>query len=374
LNLYDGIAGIGLFMAALATVTNGVMWRHAALGTVRPLRQLLERATAKEILAAAPIGACDGVGSIVYALSWMSRFLEDISLADLAVGLTQTLTKEQIDTDTRLDVVGGSAGAILCLLALHHVVREPGLLELAECCGDHLLAAQVTTGDGGGAWPAQNKHPLAGFAHGAAGIAYTLTSLFRLTGKQELLDAAKRAYLYERSLFSPAKANWPIVQGARDRSSEQGAFMTAWCHGAPGVGLARVLNLDELCDEHILEEIDTAIHTTAHLERNRSDHICCGNLGRSDVILTTGLRMVRPNLVDAAKAVAVQVTSRAREQQRFFLPTTPFQYSVLTPGFFRGLSGIGYQLLRIAYPERLPSVLSFEPDLAATATNPRGQS
>jgi lantibiotic modifying enzyme len=84
--------------------------------------------------------------------------------------------------------------------------------------------------------------------------------------------------------------------------------------------------------------------------------------------------MARANLVDAAKAVAVQVTSRAREQQRFVLPTTPFQYSVFTPGFFRGLSGIGYQLLRIAYPERLPSVLSFEPYLKTVAAAPKGQS
>ena len=30
------------------------------------------------------------------------------------------------------------------------------------------------------------------------------------------------------------------------------------------------------------------------------------------------------------------------------------------PGFFRGLSGIGYQYLRLAYPDKLPSVLLWE--------------
>ena len=34
------------------------------------------------------------------------------------------------------------------------------------------------------------------------------------------------------------------------------------------------------------------------------------------------------------------------------------------PGFFQGLSGIGYQLLRLAAPSRLPSVLSFESRVA----------
>ena len=30
------------------------------------------------------------------------------------------------------------------------------------------------------------------------------------------------------------------------------------------------------------------------------------------------------------------------------------------PGFFKGLAGVGYQWLRLTYPERLPSVLLWE--------------
>ncbi|MEI6174293.1 MAG: lanthionine synthetase LanC family protein [Bacteroidota bacterium] len=30
------------------------------------------------------------------------------------------------------------------------------------------------------------------------------------------------------------------------------------------------------------------------------------------------------------------------------------------PGFFQGISGIGYELLRLAWPEKIPSVLVFE--------------
>jgi hypothetical protein len=43
---------------------------------------------------------------------------------------------------------------------------------------------------------------------------------------------------------------------------------------------------------------------------------------------------------------------------------------VFEPSFFQGLSGIGYQLLRLAAPERLPSVLAFEGRLAAVAAAP----
>jgi hypothetical protein len=40
-------------------------------------------------------------------------------------------------------------------------------------------------------------------------------------------------------------------------------------------------------------------------------------------------------------------------------------------GFFQGYSGIGYQLLRFAYPDQIPSVLAFEaPEAAGSIGNP----
>jgi lantibiotic modifying enzyme len=359
-------------MAALAVVTDDATWRHAAMSTVEPLRKFLDRPDEQENLQSAPLGACDGIGSLVYGLSWMSRLLEEPSLVELAVRISHHISEWKIASDSHLDVTGGAAGAILGLLALHQQVPEAGHLDLAVRCGDHLIVNQIATPGGGGAWPVQGKHFLAGFAHGAAGIAYALTRLALLTDKRDLLDAAERGYRYERSLFSPAKGNWPVVvRRSGEHLPERKKFMTAWCHGAPGVGLARALALDVVCDDDILGEIDAAIRTTAHLESSRSDHLCCGNLGRNDVLLTMGLRLGRPELVDSAKAVAIQVASRAREKGHFRLPSTPVAYCIFTPGFFQGLSGIGYQLLRNAVPTRLPSVLSFEADLMSAAEERR---
>ena len=60
---------------------------------------------------------------------------------------------------------------------------------------------------------------------------------------------------------------------------------------------------------------------------------------------------------------AAQVVQRARQKGHFRLSSTGFEYRVFDIGFFRGLSGIGYQLLRMAAPGRLPSVLGFEAEL-----------
>ena len=54
--------------------------------------------------------------------------------------------------------------------------------------------------------------------------------------------------------------------------------------------------------------------------------------------------------------LASQVVARAEEKGHYgYGPILDFH-----PGFFQGASGIGYQLLRLAYPEQLPSVLLWE--------------
>jgi lantibiotic modifying enzyme len=45
-----------------------------------------------------------------------------------------------IAADKHLDVLGGSAGAILALLRLYNVSRSDDVLRCATKCGEHLLA------------------------------------------------------------------------------------------------------------------------------------------------------------------------------------------------------------------------------------------
>ncbi len=55
-------------------------------------------------------------------------------------------------------------------------------------------------------------------------------------------------------------------------------------------------------------------------------------------------------------AQAAQVVARAKQRGTFgYSPLLGYN-----PGFFQGASGIGYELLRLAYPDQLPSVLLWE--------------
>jgi lantibiotic modifying enzyme len=134
--------------------------------------------------------------------------------------------------------------------------------------------------------------------------------------------------------------------------------MSAWCHGAPGIVTGRLIGRAALGDSLTGAELDDGLRTTATSERS-SDHLCCGALGRADVLLSAGLELGRADLLASSRELVARVVARAGDQGFRFAPTS-FERSTDFVGLFRGLPGIGYLLLRMLEPSLLPSVLAFE--------------
>jgi lantibiotic modifying enzyme len=59
-----------------------------------------------------------------------------------------------------------------------------------------------------------------------------------------------------------------------------------WCHGAAGIGLARLAALAVLDDREILAEIEAALKATRAAPTFFVDRVCRGNFGRIDFLLT----------------------------------------------------------------------------------------
>jgi type 2 lantibiotic biosynthesis protein LanM len=353
-DLYRGQAGIALFLAALAAVTGQSRFAEAAASALRPLETILEERSPASPGSWPSIGACSGLGSVVYALSSVGRLLDDAAWTELALRWAKEISPARIESDPHLDVAGGAAGALLALLALDDAAGPSWVRDRVRDCARRLLGTQVATGEDSAAWPSHDGRPLAGFAHGVAGIAYALGRAYASTGDAFLREPVRRAHRHERRLFSPVVRNWPAAH-------EGGvALMTAWCHGAPGIGLARALGLDAFGDEEILDEIRVAMETTAAAEPSRTDHLCCGNLGRSEALLTMGRCIHDARAVASAEAMATRLAERACAEGERGVRTEGFEHRTFHPGFFRGLAGIGYQLLRTAVPSRLPSILGFQ--------------
>jgi lantibiotic modifying enzyme len=297
----------------------------------------------------------------MYALSRIGVWLEVPELLDAAGHAALLLTEQRIEADQSFDIIGGSAGALLGLLSLSRYVWKDEFLQRAVWCGHHLLAHRVPTASGRRAWPAFQSHPLTGFSHGAAGIAYALLRLAEATGDQVWKEAAEEALEFEQALFLPEVGNWPDLRELSEQTGRHASHtaMTAWCHGAAGIGLARLGGLAALDTPQIRADLTVALQTTQKTGLQEIDSLCCGNGGRIDFLVAASQRLKQPHLLEVARQWS-SVVIRRSEQRGGFRLLSRLPRQAYNPGLFQGTAGIGYQLLRVAFPDQVPSVLLWE--------------
>jgi type 2 lantibiotic biosynthesis protein LanM len=359
LNLYEGTGGIALFLAALAWLTGEKTYRDCALKVIQPLERYVRQAGSfpfEEWFGDKAIGGAAGLGSCLYALTHLGQWLDKPDFLQIAMQLALLITPERVQADRSLDVMGGAAGALLCLLALYQVTADEELLQRAILCGRHLLEQRVETQAGPRAWPDSDGIALTGFSHGAAGVAYALVQLFAVTHQREFLDAACEGIDYERAVFVPEVGNWPDFHKAQDAGRP---YVTSWCHGAPGIGLARLGGLNVLDTPEVRRELDVALKTTLAHGLPSVDNLCCGNFGRIEFLLAAAQRLGRPDLLEQAQKHACILVRRASQEGDFHLVAgLPRQAN--NPALYQGRAGIGYGLLRLAFHQRLPCILLWE--------------
>jgi lantibiotic modifying enzyme len=89
----------------------------------------------------------------------------------------------------------------------------------------------------------------------ALGIAYALTRLFEITRDSRFRDGAMEGIGYESSVFSDEARNWPDLR-SESSSTSTPVFLNRWCHGATGIGLARLGTFPVICTDEILKDIN----------------------------------------------------------------------------------------------------------------------
>ena len=353
-DLYSGSTGVALFLAAAERIAPGSGSGELALAALQPLQNALGRRP-DHVAATMGLGGAGGLGSVVYGLVRVSGLLDEPALLEDAHRTAALVSDELVSRDRVLDVVGGAAGTILGLVALHEASPEAGVLARAVACGEHLLATRRVTDVGARAWVGDKGLRSTGFSHGTAGIAYALLRLYEHTQDERLRSAAEEAVGYEHTRYSPEHRTW-VDHGELGNP----LHLVQWCRGAAGIGLARLAGLGVLDTDVVREDLEGALRATSEHGLRGVDQVCCGNLGRAEVLLSAGRRLLRPELTRAARMTASRVLSGAERRGGFVLhPRLPARVPA-PPGFFQGTAGIGYALLRMAHPDLLPSVLAWE--------------
>ena len=367
-DLYNGIGGIALFLAYLGVITgeeSPTQLAHRALATLTA--QVAEQEQSQQEI---NIGAFSGLAGSIYLLAHLGVLWSAPALFLKAEMLVERLAL-LIPQDKQYDIINGSAGSILSLLALYSVHPTNRTLEVAVQCGNHLLNQALEMPAGIGWETIPGERPLGGFSHGAAGIAFSLMKLSHAAQEEIFRESAHKALAYDRSLYIPAFQNWADLRIFPNLGGNSQPYqgepvqkaMVAWCHGAPGIGLGRLGAMGELDNEEVRTEIDIALDTTIRAGVGSNHSLCHGAFGNLELLLAAAQTLNRPRDQAAlAQRCALLMGSLTTNGWVTAVPG-----GVETPGLMIGLAGIGYELLRLAHPNRVSSLLLLEPPSWSTA-------
>jgi class II lanthipeptide synthase len=354
-SIYDGTSGIAIFLAEVAAETGD---RRLAVTAVEATRQALQASRPDPFQLSPYLGTL----GVVLVSGYTSRLLKNDEIGQ--EGERRRADLLSAAAPTGFDLLSGSAGAVLGLLALYDDCGDDHALELALSCADTLVRdARLSARGASWAHPTiKSVSDLTGLSHGSSGPIVALLEAHRRDRSDRYLATAMRALEYETRLFNPEVSNWPDFRSnPASRGSESQAklsYAPYWCHGAPGTVASRLRILDVL-DREQLDQTVAAVSTTARaitamLGGSDNYSMCHGLSGNTEVLLLAA----KEDLVDRGEAwrIADEVCAVGVERHLAKNDWPSGVQRAPNPSLFLGTAGVGRLLLRRSRPE-LPSLL-----------------
>lgn len=353
---YGGAAGIAWFLA------------HAGVAASSP--EILERARQGIEYALGNTGAAlgsdnlsflsgaTGVAVAAYEIGLLLGQDEIIQAGlELADKVANFLSTNSLPAEN--DYIGGLSGIIVGYISLYHLTGEDKYISTVKYLAQQ-LADRSSIGYRGRAWDFTDEQPaLCGLAHGASGIGLGLWEAALATRDEKLLGIAGEALQYERSWYSGIFCAWPDLREA-PKGQQDGVlwpgWMSAWCHGAIGIGITRLLMV-----EHDPSNVTYLADVTAALQSARGQVVQTGNQLKqgqyNDVTLCHGLAGIIEFLLLAAEVFHAKEHYIAARRVgdlclKIFKENNkkwPVGLTQCTnvPGLFLGFAGIGATMLRL---------------------------
>jgi type 2 lantibiotic biosynthesis protein LanM len=334
--VYLGDMGVLIFLAAAE--------KMLGFECVPEITRVSGRLTELGLPTGYPLGICNGLGALIYGSLLLGSLTGKKAWTELALSLNAK--DKSLSETSSLDITSGVAGLLLATTRLYQATQDGPARTNAQKAA-RLLADRFDPNSG---WRQPDGNFYLGFAHGLAGIVFALDQYGRAIGDRQYLPVIEQALALESGRF--ADHSWPNMLNGPRRTFKN------WCHGTAGILMTRAatgaleperLAPDELA--HLLEKVS---------QRGQADHWCCGNFGIAEALNYIGQQA---NLLEAQKKSAVlleESLERGLKGGFFRLQSSIGENFCFSPSLFRGTAGLGYSLLRFAYPAELPCILAFE--------------
>ncbi len=315
-DFYDGKVGVGLLFLYASVLINQKYWDIAI--------KCFDNCVFYESNNNTPLGFYGGVGGILYALEKYSELLSSSKYNHLMIKILESVYL-QIGTEDNADISYGTSGYLLSLLTIKSPVsKKPIFTSSLEKCIDHLTSKPLKSYDS------------AGFAHGMAGIVYTLSRAYTVTNNAK----AKEWLTINASTYMNALQKSDLSQ-------------LKWCNGTLGICLAgHQAHSSLICSSQNSYNISSLypkiISTLDDHTGMQNFSLCHGLMGVLDCLMV-------------AKDKELMSESIYREESKKILSRIgsgeDLSYERGSIGIMTGKAGIAYQLLRLQYPDKVPSIL-----------------
>ncbi|MDJ0836112.1 MAG: lanthionine synthetase LanC family protein [Acidobacteriota bacterium] len=375
--LHMGEAGIALFFTELYRQSGDASFLEAAKQRAETVVSAVEQGSVR------PGGFHLGLAGVAFMLLRLQHVSGETGRPDRV--LPQLLAgMEKLSRSGADDFMGGKAGSLVGLIHLHRDLGDDTLLAAMDRLLGSLLERAVWH-DAGLCWWTGNGNTgpaPCGFGHGNSGIGFALLELGRYLNRPVLYRLAERAFAYERSFYDARTGTWPDLRfhidpdSPRYRECREAASrfdaapfigdrdFTFWCHGAAGIGLARLRGWELTGNAELREDAERALAHTRIKTLTQPDHpavftLCHGRGGNAALFLEAARVTSDESAREAYEQIAEDCLS-VGESRRGYYPsgTSPSGDGPPHDSLMMGLAGIGYFYLRVLDPEGTPCILA----------------
>ena len=255
-----------------------------------------------------------GKASIIFPILNEIYKMGDSEFKPFCIEVLELIKKQEKEL-TAKDWLSGIEGMIPLLVDASTLLEDKSYFDLANRFVDRIVRTDL---------------PKAiGLGHGLSGIALSVFKVYEKTKRAKYRKFIEKALDLEDDL---------IQNGNNVEDS--------WCWGLTGVALARI-EMNSLLKRNnslLFEKFMNRIYSMM----KKDDSICHGNAGELELLL-----QYQTLDSEASKVINEKISDILKHQQLDGRYAVGYLPQFLSLSLFTGVSGIGYQFLRILYPSTL---------------------
>ena len=326
-SLYSGLSGNAIFFAGCYKSFGDKKYLDILLEIIETIEKRLEFEEKSS-------SAFNGTFSVAYLYFFLYKQGFGDTYYKKGVELI-TQHESHLINNKKYDLLDGMSGILIVLIQAYKLHENDYILNLISKIGKNLLN-NISTENNKATWGEEEM--LTGLAHGVAGVSYALVGLYELTGLDKYRKLASNLIGYENLYFNQKEETWADTLVDRNLSKEDTAIQ--WCHGAVGIGLSRLKTNKALNNSM---DIDRALKSVIKVGMYKeNDSICHGNIGNLSFLIEYYNQFKDESVKEIINYRLNEIMMENAGKYKSGL-SKDFE----SVDFMLGLSGIGYEYLRL---------------------------